>query len=718
MISTIEEERKTYSRSHLEDNPRETRLSSLCRPTTSKKLETDFQKIPKRSFGRYNTGLKGKKFFIKDRNSPLISKVKPGKVSIDRERLYIENIELKMKNQELNKALIKFKARIIQLERDKNKKSDFPMSENPSNSSFLVHLLKKTIKDLKVDISTKDSEISKLKKNLKQTKIVEMELEVKAYIDECTRLKHHLEEVIQRTETGEFVQKEKILNDEKELPKAKDPGKTDKFKGDASPKTREDVKKLLKEIENLKDLLAKTRKELTDESSKLKKDLFEEKGKNVNLSFKLKEADKLIENLYLELKFTRQKKSSRFLPPKCLQTLFNLARNSGLAVEDFLKKHYGNTQIVSSSQFLFDLQEFDNSIKSEDLDRIIHYIQASSQAEILVERLLNFFHTFEFNNEDPFEALQVLEKINHLKYRMQLHRIEKEKFIENYFSQGKNIHMQELVLTLTKPPFNFSRQDGQIIANHVFESKKHLSFQEFLHRFEQKIGEWEVFSPKDEENFDTFLMSLVTHNLSSLEKTCSELDKDEKGFINVEDFFSCLTDLNLKIPEKIKRYLLVLFYSHNMEIDQVPYKQFFQAYISTEAPDEEEAKEDLTFKYLEEIAEKLLKTGKSVKDAFFCDEAGHILAEDFIKSLGKLGVRGIPKEDLLELMENLQNNKEDRVFCINLSDLEDIMENYGVPVPGADISEDLEIESLAAHGEGHVQKVSLLDSMQLDLQET
>lgn len=725
MISTYDEERKTHTRSHLDEISREIRNTSLCRPTTSKKIENDFSKIPKKAFGRYNTGLKTKKFLARDRNSPLLTRAKQNKISIDKERLYIENMELKLKNQELNKAIIKFKAKIIQMERDKNKKSEISLVENPSNSNFLVHLLKKTIKDLKIELSNKENEITKFKKTLKYTKIIEMELEVKAYIDECTRLKHHLEEIIEQTETSskDNFQRDKIQSlmkviddNSKEIQRMKDQSKFDRGKGDTSPKVKEEIKKYLKEIEGLKDNLAKYKKEFLDENLKIQKELAEEKGKNANLAFKLKEADRLIENLYLELKMMRQKKPSRFLVPKCLKCLFNLAKSAGVTVEEFIRKQYGNTLVINVTQILYDLQEFDGSVKGEDLDKIIHYVQGSNQNEIHVDRLLKFFNTFNF--EESLDFLDTSEKILHLKFRMQLHRIDKAKFIESHFSsEGKNIHMQELVLAISKAPFNFSRQDSQLISNFIFNSKKQATYSEFLQNFEEKVGDWEVFTPKEEENFDSFLMNLVSTHHSNLEKSCIQLDKNEKGFITTDEFRSVLLDSGIKVPERIHKYLLVLFYSHNMEINQVPYKQFFQAYTSNDEKEEETNKEDKTFMYIEEIAQKLLNQGKRVRDVFAFDQNGNIVAEDFIEGLQSMGVKEIPKEDLLELMEGLQNNKEDRIFCINVDDLEDIMENYGVGVQRSELSEDMEVESLAERGEGHVQKVSLLDSIQLDLQE-
>jgi predicted RNase H-like nuclease (RuvC/YqgF family) len=49
--------------------------------------------------------------------------------------------------------------------------------------------LKKTIKDLKIEMAGKDDEIMEMKKTLKYTKIREMEIETKAYAEEVIRLK-------------------------------------------------------------------------------------------------------------------------------------------------------------------------------------------------------------------------------------------------------------------------------------------------------------------------------------------------------------------------------------------------------------------------------------------------------------------------------------------------------------------------------------------------
>lgn len=56
--------------------------------------------------------------------------------------------------------------------------------------------LKKQIKDLKSDNQRKEEELELIRKNIKNTKMMEIEIEIKNYQDECTRLRHKLEELL------------------------------------------------------------------------------------------------------------------------------------------------------------------------------------------------------------------------------------------------------------------------------------------------------------------------------------------------------------------------------------------------------------------------------------------------------------------------------------------------------------------------------------------
>lgn len=73
--------------------------------------------------------------------------------------------------------------------------------------------LKKKIKDLQSEGSAKNEEIETLKRNIKNTKITEIEVEMKMYMDECTRLRHQLEEVIKSKDTFADPEELKIIEE-------------------------------------------------------------------------------------------------------------------------------------------------------------------------------------------------------------------------------------------------------------------------------------------------------------------------------------------------------------------------------------------------------------------------------------------------------------------------------------------------------------------------
>jgi len=89
--------------------------------------------------------------------------------------------------------------------------------------SHLTQNLKRRIKEMQVIIATKSQELDTLKRNIKTTKQNEMEVELRSYMEECTRLRQQLEEVIKSKDTfadpeelkiieSRFANQEQIIN--------------------------------------------------------------------------------------------------------------------------------------------------------------------------------------------------------------------------------------------------------------------------------------------------------------------------------------------------------------------------------------------------------------------------------------------------------------------------------------------------------------------------
>ncbi|OMJ82931.1 hypothetical protein SteCoe_16265 [Stentor coeruleus] len=657
-MSGYEEERKAYSKSPVSKISKDPNPLHFVRLFTAKKLEINRNTTFKKYFGRNNSGNKGKKSGVKEK-SPVIGKIKPSRIVIDKERLYIENMELKLKINELIENLVKYKARILKLEREKQKKSEIVLGDAFDKSPDI-----KVTNLLKI-IDENHKEIQKLKDKVK-------------------------------SEKNSRIKTEKNFN------------------------IKEDLEKKNHEIECLKMEIIENNKKHKSDLEIMKKDNDDEKRKNLRIQNKLNKANNLIENLYKELKSIRTKKPSKFTPPKCLTTLKDFAKSLKKSVSELLKTfNQLNSKKISTSDFLYNLKSYDSSITNKDIDLIINYIKAQDPSIISVKKLLNYFNTFDFTLEEyPNNSSEIDNLLQHLCLRMQLHRVSKENFIETLLGAGssnaKSIHNQEIVLIFTNPPFNFSRKEATQISEFLFQGKKIMQYKDFVDKLCLSIDDWEIFSRKDEENFDAFLLNLVSTSEPYLQRACEDKDFENKGLITMNDFQICLSERKLVLPSRIASYLLVLFYSNNMELNIVPYRQFFQAYNSNQ-DNPEEKKVDISQKYLELISQCLKFKDKNVRNIFNCDCNGNILAEDFIQGLKLLEIDNIPKDHLVELLENLQGNPEERIICVNIVDLENVMEGFGIPIDqSVEHSYRSETESFTESHEGHVQKVSLLDSMQID----
>lgn len=69
-----------------------------------------------------------------------------------------------------------------------------------NNQSLSINL-KRKLRDVQAELQAKTDEVELLKRNIRNTRTNEQEVEIKAYADECQRLRTTLEEVIKSKDT-------------------------------------------------------------------------------------------------------------------------------------------------------------------------------------------------------------------------------------------------------------------------------------------------------------------------------------------------------------------------------------------------------------------------------------------------------------------------------------------------------------------------------------
>ena len=121
-----------------------------------------------------------------------LNKLLPKAIPQEKERLYEENLQLKVNVHELLTENLQQKTRIRFYE-DKNKQCE---SSEPNKR--VITQLKHQLKEYKLTVHDKDDEILDLKKNLRVSRLNEFEMEIKVYKDECLRLRQQLKDLLER----------------------------------------------------------------------------------------------------------------------------------------------------------------------------------------------------------------------------------------------------------------------------------------------------------------------------------------------------------------------------------------------------------------------------------------------------------------------------------------------------------------------------------------
>jgi chromosome segregation ATPase len=128
----------------------------------------------------------------------------------DKEHLYAEAMKLKNSMNGFKNKNTQLRTQLAQYGKELEKKdkiihellgkvSSQPNTDNTKpEPTHLANALRGQIKVTQDEIVMKNKEIEKLNKNLKTTKLLEINIEIKMFTDEATRLKHIIEEILKQ----------------------------------------------------------------------------------------------------------------------------------------------------------------------------------------------------------------------------------------------------------------------------------------------------------------------------------------------------------------------------------------------------------------------------------------------------------------------------------------------------------------------------------------
>lgn len=373
---------------------------------------------------------------------------------MDKERLYDENLALKSKVNSLSEDNILLRTRISQLERDLCKKELLSDPKTPTDKSGSKNLhfitnLKQTVKELRTLIQNRDSELSSLKKTTKNTKVIELEAENQALVDECTRLRHHLEEILKQQGIGindlsemqeEHYQKTLMFsNIQKQnadlsysLAEAKDEIKrlrdkasdTDKNKKKRLSPKKSEINALKAEIQNLRQQAEKESRDSLTKELEFKSDIDKLKKMNQEYHYRMqtyevKIKDQMVhieqykaQNLILqnEIEDSNEHKrqaqdgpldmSNRRVenPPKLFKMIYNLINKKRMLLVVFLSLlDRNNNGYVETNEFIARMKAHGQKVKRKHVVEVIELVTGQNTSLLHLRSIEKVFEQYQYS---------------------------------------------------------------------------------------------------------------------------------------------------------------------------------------------------------------------------------------------------------------------------------------------------------------------------------
>ena len=266
--------------------------------------------------------------------------------------------------------------------------------------------------------------------------------------------------------------------------------------------------------------------------------------------------------------------------------------------------------------------------------------------------------------------------LRHVAYRMQLEGWGKEKLVEII---GENTQRTELESVFEGPPISFSSLQASLLTRYLLQlafDSHSLSSKDIVRILGELLPNWPTFTPSSSLLLTQELHSSFRPHSQALLALCTAYDPATVGWISPDHFCAALERVGITLREEAIRYLEMLCYSQNKELDQVPYRELLSDYETTET-----AAVSMLSTILSDLADYLKTSGLRPKDLFAC-ESGYIYPEGLVQGLQQVPGLVIGETEVMTLLEALQDPKMEEI-CIEMKHLEQVMKALGVEVSKA-----------------------------------
>jgi len=662
-------------------------------------------------------------------SSPVKSKPSPAELYEDLLVFKMEIAYLKDQNSRLHSKLLQ--AEITSQREDQPAN---PLFGSSLQRSHLLSSLKHTIRLLKSELKRKEDETFRLKRDIKVSRTAELEVELQAYIDECMRLRHHIEEVLvkrlESNEDGELLgnlegvvrnlagQKAALeatvgsLQGELKRAKAEIGLLEGKWKLQPDLQTfKAQIRTLSSQndtntsrIKRLEAELASSKAEISHLTSQLASKTASFPSIHTASMGRPAPGPELSDSHY-EISLREEDKGDS---DACEQALIAEIEQSGLRPLQLFVERCKQAVLEASGRACTGVRA---ALEGSPVAEEVYEALESAGVVTSIDEVATFL------DQLPVLLLPALQpptpsigshitdtRLQHtlkvLSYRLQLHRVPKTKLAQLLFGERYTADSEatdvDLAKALSSTPCSVAVEDCKAVVAYLLSGagRKAGKMKDIVMRLHAGLESWEVYSTEDENEFDHHISTLITQNMHDFLTLCTAKDPNQTGEITMQALKSICSSLNLPFSLSEFHYMELLFFSLNFELDQVPYRKFIQAYVTEEPTDmnseaemkEEEDRQRFVQHYLCLIADQLAARNLSIAQVFPTQD-GILYPDRLVAGLKKLSLPALKQEELVVFLETLQSEE---------------LEEYGIDMRlFADLLKECEQESSREWGSDH-----------------
>ncbi|KRX04960.1 hypothetical protein PPERSA_06594 [Pseudocohnilembus persalinus] len=548
---------------------------------------------------------------------------------IDKDKLYMDNLQLRNQVNDLAKENMKQKTRILQLERS-NQAIEKQLEDiqihgkvksfrgGQQDNQFMVNSLKHQLKIAKQEIEEKKQNLDTLKKKVKTSKFQELDMEKQAYEQECKRLRQMLDESLkqkvqtmiqeeeyedlQRNYNGKVQQINNLMKDNQELAQLLRESESKYYKilekmEQIDFKHKRDLMALKKELKDKEKQIERFRKNgqspyflvQKQERNFIKEN--KEKISNKNRQFLLKKQkneknnnnqDELAYQQNSEFdnqnQYYQQSEDNKSQSQNNEDQQQNNHNQNQFLNEDFSninnERNFNNHKNVRFQGNLSQKQRQDKDMQGQDIQKINNEIQNKNQ-----NKQRQMVPSIKYK-----EVQEIGEKIN---FKLQAMAINWQNKMEDIFPDiQKETSINQLKQILQEEPFFLEVQNDIInVARYLIEDQneseveldysKKAKNEQIVHKFRDLVGDYKVWN---EEEAQLLFQELV--NYESLLQTTISMYKENQNSdtVSKEKLLYCFEQADIELTKDQQEFLISSVILDSKNLNQLEYKRLFEIF--------------------------------------------------------------------------------------------------------------------------------------------